>query len=286
MTISVHSNYASLVTQNTLAKTNSALTTSMERLSTGFRINSASDDAAGLQIANRLESQTRGMGVAMRNAQDGISMMQTAEGAMDEMTNIAMRMNDLALQANNGTNSADDQAALDSEYQALATELNSIMDNTTFGGQSLLASGAGFAKASGVSFQIGATSGELLKVDLSTELGDLHTDIDALGGTGGAKLTSGGAAAVIDLLSGDSGIINALGAARSGFGASINRLEHTVVNLQNMSENTAAAKGRIMDTDYASEGANMSKQQMLMQSGSSILSATKMVPQLAMGMLS
>ncbi len=281
MTISVHSNYASLVTQNTLSKTNDALTTSMERLSTGFRINSASDDAAGLQIANRLEAQTRGMGVAMRNAQDGISMMQTAEGAMDEMTNIAMRMNDLALQANNGTNSADDKSALDSEYQALATELTSIMENTSFGGQKLL-DGAGFAAAGGVSFQIGSTSGEQLTVDLQTGLSGLAGEISGLMAAGGKLTAVGGASGAIDGLS---SLIDSLGTVRSDFGANINRLEHTVVNLQNMSENTEAAKGRIMDTDYASEGANMSKQQMLMQSGSSILSATKMVPQLAMGML-
>ncbi len=285
MTISVHSNYASLVTQNTLAKTNNALTTSMERLSTGYRINSASDDAAGLQIANRLEAQTRGMGVAMRNAQDGISMMQTAEGAMDEMTNIAMRMNDLALQANNGTNSADDKKALNSEYGALADELLSIMDNTSFGGQSLLGSGVGFAHTSGVSFQVGATSGETLTSNVSTELANLRSAIKTLVTGANASLSGASADNVINALSGSTGLINSLGAARSEFGSSINRLEHTVVNLQNMSENTAAAKGRIMDTDYASEGANMSKQQMLMQSGSSILSATKMVPQLAMGML-
>ncbi len=275
MSISVHTNFASLVTQNTLAKTNNAYTSSMEKLSTGYRINSASDDAAGLQIANRLETQTRGMSVAMRNAQDGISMMQTAEGAMDEMTNIAMRMNDLALQANNGTNSDADKTALQTEYSALATELGEIMEHTSFGGQALL-EGGGFTGT--VSFQIGATSGETLDVT-NSKIGDVGTKIDAL-----ADISTG-AAAEITALSGDGGLIDTLGAARAEFGASINRLEHTVVNLQNMSENTDAAKGRIMDTDYASEGANMSKQQMLMQTGSSILSATKMVPQLAMGML-
>ena len=280
MTISVHSNYASLVTQNTLAKTNNALTTSMERLSTGFRINSASDDAAGLQIANRLEAQTRGMGVAMRNAQDGISMMQTSEGAMDEITNIALRMNDLALQGSNGSNSADDKKALQAEFKALSDEMQSIVDNTTFGGQKLLASANGFA-AGAVDFQIGATSGETLSVDASTSITAIQTALTAA--AAGDLETDANAA--INLLSGTGGVIETLGTARAEFGANINRLEHTVVNLQNMSENTEAAKGRIMDTNYAAEGANMSKQQMLMQSGSSILSATKMVPQLAMGML-
>ncbi|MCA0934906.1 lateral flagellin LafA [Vibrio alginolyticus] len=286
MGISVHTNYASLVTQNTLSKTNNALSTSMERLSTGYRINSAADDAAGLQIANRLETQTRGMNVAMRNAQDGISMIQTAEGAMDEVTNIAMRMNDLALQASNGSNSADDKAALNAEFGALADEMSAIMENTSFGGQKLLSKASGaFAQAGGVSFQIGATTSETLGVDAQTKLNALVDAITAMVTGANASLTGASVANVINALSGDNGLINALGAARADFGASINRLEHTVVNLQNMSENTDAAKGRIMDTDYASEGANMSKQQMLMQSGSSILSATKMVPQLAMGML-
>ncbi len=283
MSISVHTNYASLVTQNTLAKTNNAYTTSMERLSTGYQINSAADDAAGLQIANRLEAQTRGMNVAMSNAQDGISMMQTAEGAMVEMTNIAMRMNDLALQANNGTNSGADKDALDAEFQALSKELYSIMDNTSFGGQNLLSSAGSFASGSTVTFQVGSTSSEVLSVSLSN-MGALAS---ALSIVEGFNIASGSTniASAINFLSGEDGLINALGATRAEFGASINRLEHTVVNLQNMTENTNAAKGRIMDTDYASEGANMSKQQMLMQTGSSILSATKMVPQLAMGML-
>ncbi len=307
MGISVHTNYASLVTQNTLGKTNNALSTSMERLSTGFRINSAADDAAGLQIANRLDTQTRGMNVAMRNAQDGISMIQTAEGAMDEMTNIAMRMNDLALQAANGSNSDADKNALNAEFGALANELSSIMENTTFGGQALLdtakasatapVNGA-FADAAGVSFQIGSTSGEKLNVSVASGLtkiaGKFSGMIGTVGTSGtaiapsmgiGSGTTAANISAVINALSGETGLINELGSARAEFGASINRLEHTVVNLQNMTENTNAAKGRIMDTDYASEGANMSKQQMLMQSGSSILSATKMVPQLAMGML-
>ncbi len=282
MGISVHTNYASLVTQNTLSKTNNALSTSMERLSTGFRINSAADDAAGLQIANRLETQTRGMGVAMRNAQDGISMMQTAEGAMDEVTNIAMRMNDLALQANNGTNSDADKEALNAEFSALSDEMGAIMTNTNFGGQALLGASGAFSSASGVGFQIGSSTGEKLTVSLSSAMTAINA---SLSGIAGGSISGASASAMIDALSGDNGLINTLGAARAQFGANINRLEHTVVNLQNMSENTDAAKGRIMDTDYASEGANMSKQQMLMQSGSSILSATKMVPQLAMGML-
>ncbi len=138
MALSMHTNYASLVTQNTLNNTSNLLNTAMERLSTGFRVNSAADDAAGLQIATRLDAQTRGMSVAMRNSQDGISMMQTAEGAMDEMTNIVYRMNDLATQASNGTASASDKVALNQEFNQLNEELVNIMSSTSFGGQDIL----------------------------------------------------------------------------------------------------------------------------------------------------
>ncbi|MCG9690350.1 lateral flagellin LafA [Vibrio campbellii] len=277
MAISVHTNYASLVTQNTLQSTNSALTKSMEKLSTGFRINSAADDAAGLQIANRLEAQSRGMNVAMRNSQDAISMMQTAEGAFDEMTNIAYRMNDLAVQYANGTNSTADQTAIDVEFNALSDELANIASNTNFGGTNLLTTGSFGAGA--VVFQIGTSSTETLSVDASTEVGAVTGHALA---AGGGALT---AASNIDALSGAGGLIELLGTARAEFGANINRLEHTITNLGNMTENLESSKGRIMDTDFASESGMMSKQQMLMQSGASMLSASKMVPQLAMSLL-
>ena len=302
MALSMHTNYASLVTQNNITKTNDLLNTSMERLSTGLRINSAADDAAGLQIANRLEAQTRGMSVAMRNAQDGISMMQTAEGAMDEMTNIAYRMNDLATQAANGTNSDADLASLSSEFQALGEELENIITNTSFGGNNLL--DATGAISSGVTFQIGSSQAETMTIGgagassttglaaLKTFAADAKTaDFTAAGaghspqdmmdalsvnsdsGTGGA-----GSAA-------DGGVIGQLGAVRSDLGASINRLEHTMTNLGNMVENTSAAKGRIMDADFAVESSNMTKNQMLMQAGTTVLSQTNQLPGMAMSLL-
>ncbi|MBC7001616.1 lateral flagellin LafA [Photobacterium sp. BZF1] len=295
MAISVHTNYASLVTQNTLQSTNNALTKSLERLSTGFRINSAADDAAGLQIANRLEAQSRGMTVAMRNSQDAISMLQTGEGAFDEMTNIAYRMNDLATQAANGTNTAADRAALDAEYQQLGEELANVIANTNFGGNNLIGA-AGVFNAT-VDFQIGSTSAETLTFDAtlgatSTALADLKTFVGTSGALGIGDLTSqANATTAMDALTGDpatatdNGIIGDLGEIRSTFGATINRLEHTITNLGNMTENVEASKGRIMDTDFASESGMMSKSQMLMQSGASMLSASKMVPQLAMSLL-
>ncbi|TVO32284.1 lateral flagellin LafA [Vibrio algivorus] len=290
MAISLHTNYANLVTQHTLNSTNNALSTSMERLSTGFRINSASDDAAGLQIANRLEAQSRGMNVAMRNSQDAISMMQTAEGAMDEMTNIAYRMNDLATQAANGSNSAEDQAALQSEFQALGDQLNDMQGSTKFGGQALL--GGGTFGAGAVSFQTGAGSDEKLEVNVSAEVSAIATDASKFGASGSLNIsTAANAQAAMDALTGDpadatdSGFVGTLGEARSAFGAQINNLEHNITNLANMVENVEASKGRIMDTDFAAESGEMSKNQMLMQSGAQMLSATKSLPQLAMSML-
>ncbi|TOC56761.1 lateral flagellin LafA [Vibrio parahaemolyticus] len=283
MALSMHTNYASLVTQNTLNSTSGLLNTAMERLSTGFRVNSASDDAAGLQIANRLEAQTRGMSVAMRNAQDGISMMQTAEGAMEEMTNITYRMNDLATQSLNGSNSDKDRAAMDAEFKQLSAELNNIMGNTSFGGQKLLAAGGGF-EAGAVTFQIGASSAETLDVDASASIKKVAATLadaaitDGIGDATKAK-------AALDKISDAGGLIEDIGATRARFGANINRLEHTMTNLGNMVENTSAAKGRIMDADFAVESSNMTKNQMLMQAGTTVLSKTNQLPSMAMSLL-
>lgn len=283
MALSMHTNYASLVTQNTLNSTSGLLNTAMERLSTGYRINSASDDAAGLQIANRLEAQTRGMSVAMRNAQDGISMMQTAEGAMEEMTNITYRMNDLATQSLNGSNSDKDRAAMDAEFKQLSAELNNIMGNTSFGGQKLLAAGGGF-EAGAVTFQIGASSAETLDVDASASIKKVAATLadaaitDGIGDATKAK-------AALDKISDAGGLIEDIGATRAQFGANINRLEHTMTNLGNMVENTSATKGRIMEADFAVESSNMTKNQMLMQAGTTVLSKTNQLPSMAMSLL-
>lgn len=286
MAISLHTNYANLVTQNTLNSVNNALTTSMERLSTGFRINSASDDAAGLQIANRLEAQSRGMSVAMRNSQDAISMMQTAEASMDEMTNIAYRMNDLATQAANGTNSEDDLDALQAEFAALSSQLGKMQTSTKFGGRELLGEDGAFS--SEITFQVGASSSDALVIDVSDSVKGLETAVKAFAGDPAAEPAVGGmdistdAAGAMDAIE---SFISELGATRSAFGAQINNLEHNINNLANMVENVEASKGRIMDTDFAKESGEMSKNQMLMQAGAQMLSATKMMPQLAMSML-
>ncbi|CDT85291.1 MULTISPECIES: lateral flagellin LafA [Vibrio] len=289
MALSMHTNYASLVTQNTLNNTSGLLNTAMERLSTGYRINSAADDAAGLQIATRLESQTRGMNVAMRNAQDGISMMQTAEGAMDEMTNITYRMNDLATQASNGSLSANDRTALNAEYQQLGSELANIMSSTSFGGNKLLLDGAGQFEQAAVTFQIGTQAGEQLSVDVSGQVQAINTAVGTAGALAVGDLTSAAnaqtAMTALTGATGEAGLLGAIGTARSALGANINRLEHTMTNLGNMVENTSAAKGRITDADFAVESSNMTKNQMLMQAGTTVLSKTSQLPGMAMSLL-
>lgn len=274
MALSMHTNYASLVTQNTLSSTNDLLTTAMERLSTGLRINSAADDAAGLTIANKLEAQTRGMSVAMRNSQDAISMLQTADGALEELTNIAYRMKDLATQGANGTNGTTELAALDAEYQELEKEAIRIMGETTYGaGQKLLTGGK---LAAAVDFQIGASGAEKLTVDVSGALGAIDFTTTA---TLDTNANSNAEIAKVDAL------FDQINTVRSALGANINRLDHTINNLANISENTAAAKGRITDADFAIESSNMTKNQMLMQAGTTVLSQTNQLPGMAMSLL-
>ncbi|WP_324035751.1 lateral flagellin LafA [Aeromonas caviae] len=268
MGLSIHTNFASLTTQNQLNNTNKMLGTAMQRLGTGLRINSAADDAAGLQMATRLQAQSNGQKVGMRNAQDAVSMMQTAEGAMDEMTNIVQRMKDLATQGANGTASAEDRLAMGTEMKELTAELKNISDNTRFGGEALIGAGGKF-EAGTVTFQIGGTAAEKLDVKavntaITTATSDLATaDVAA------SALASTDFNAQITKME---DALDAIGTARSQFGANINRLEHTVNNLSNMKENTDMANGRIMDADFAQESTNMTKNQMLMQAGMSVLS--------------
>jgi len=309
MALSIHTNYSSLVTQTNLNKTNNALSTNQQRLGTGLRINSAADDAAGLQIATRLNAQSRGMAVAMRNTGDAISLLQTAEGAFNEMTDILQRMKDLATQSANGTNSTDDRTALQSEYDELGKELANIISNTTYAGERLFAADDGIAAgtggkfgstAAGVSFQIGATSAETLTMDVSTDLttligtgglGGISAMFTALAAAPGAdttavttntELNAATANATIDKVA---DVLDLIGGMRANFGANINRLNHTANNLANMKDNTDMAKGRIMDADFASESANMSKNSMLMQSGISMLKQAGQMPGMVMSLL-
>ncbi|CAG8871055.1 Flagellin [Pseudomonas fluorescens] len=290
MALTVHTNYSSLLTQTNLNKTNNALAINQQRLGTGLRINSASDDAAGLQIATRLSAQTKGMAVAMRNVSDASSLLQTADGAFSEMTDILQRMKDLATQSANGTNSDDDRKSMQAEYDELGRELGNIMENTSYAGEKLFGEMGNTGKFKGeVQFQIGATADETLKLDVSTSASDLGTALAGLsknykatGGTPGDEVSSGKASTTITDLS---KALDKVGKLRGQFGANINRLNHTANNLANMKDNTEMARGRIMDADFASESSMMSKNSMLMQSGISMLKQTGQMPGMVMSLL-
>jgi len=297
--LSLHTNAAALSTQSALNATQSSLATSQQRLGTGYRINSAMDDAAGLQIATRLSAQVSGMSVAMRNTQNDTSMLQTGEGALNEVTTILSRMKDLATQSADASSTATDQTAMQSEYDSLGRELNNIMKNTNFGGQNLfLKTGdtAGGGAATGtfgasITFQIGAASTETMKFDASTDLNALDTALGTASSqygtpaatTPGTELTAaGGATTAIGALN---SALDAVGTLRSDFGAAANSLGHVYNNLQSMSNNVTAAKGRIMDVDYASESSNMTTQQMLMQSGMAMLKQSNQMSSMVMSLL-
>ncbi|MCG9732007.1 Lateral flagellin [Shewanella sp. Isolate13] len=267
--LSVMTNNASNIAQNAVTKNNDLLSNAMERLSTGLRINSASDDAAGLQIATRLNANVTGMETAGRNVSDATSMLQTADGALDELNNIATRQKELATQAANGVNSAEDIAALDAEYKALNAEAIRIIDSTEYSGNKL------FTELDGaVDFQIGASSAE--KLTVTTKVADVKALFVG-------ELTD--QAAAVGEIDNVNAIIDAVGAERSNLGASINRLGHTASNLTNVTENTKAAAGRIMDTDFAVETAAMTKNQLLVQAGTNILSSSNQNTGLVMGLL-
>ncbi|MFV9682152.1 lateral flagellin LafA [Pseudomonas sp. NY15367] len=278
MALSIHTNYSSLVTQTNLGKTNNALGTNQQRLGTGLRINSAADDAAGLQIATRLNAQSRGMDVAMRNTGDSISLLQTAEGAFSEMTDIMQRMKDLATQAANDTNSDDDRASLKAEYDELGNELTNIISNTKYAGEALFAAGGKLTGA--MTFQIGSSSAETLSFNAAANLTAVTGAITTIKAeTLDTAANAGGAMDELETA------LDAVGTLRSQLGANINRLNHTANNLANMKDNTDMAKGRIMDADFAKESANMTKNSMLMQSGISMLKQAGQMPGMVMSLL-
>jgi flagellin len=390
MALTVNTNIASLNTQRNLSSSSNALQTSLQRLSTGSRINSAKDDAAGLQIANRLTSQINGLGVAVRNSNDGISLAQTAEGALQQSTNILQRMRDLSLQSSNGSNSDSERTALNSEVGQLKKELDRISNTTTFGGQKLLDGNFGTKN-----FQVGSAANESISVNIDEMSADSLEGnfFKSAFGTATAGASSGGTATVslafssapaatldVKLAAGDTtaqvtdkiaaaindanleigvhkdslgayqviskgdattsttnaltsitfadgspatnaafttvtaatmastaktvndiDITNAAGAQaavlviddalktidnqRADLGAVQNRFENTISNLQNISENVSAARGRIQDTDFAAETANLSKNQILQQAGTAILAQANQLPQAVLSLL-
>jgi flagellin len=283
--LSLHTNTAALSAQNSISRTQSALSTSMTRLSTGYRINSAMDDAAGLQIATRLKAQTAGMAVAMRNTQNSTSMLQTAEGALDEVTNMLIRMKDLATQAADQSSTSDDKDAMQAEFDNLGKELSNVLKNSTFGGKTLLVGGT---IAGAMKFQIGAESTETMDVDLSADMSSLVSNVSSAT----AKYASSASSAGTELVSSANSTIGLLktaldsvGKVRSGLGAAANRLDHVYNNLANISTNSKAATGRIMDVDFATESSEMTSNQMLLQAGTAMLKQTNSMSSMVMSLL-
>ena len=253
MSLRVNTNIAAMNAYRNLTVTEGNLGKSLEKLSSGFRINRAADDAAGLVNSESLRSQVGGLKVASRNAQDGISVAQTAEGALNEVTSILQRMRDLSVQrANSGGNSATAVSAIDQEYSQLASEVARIGTSTTFNGNTLLS-----GSYSG-SFQIGANAGETVVLDLSVAGANLASVATSLGTTASS------------LASVDAAISN-VSTARGSLGAFQNRLEHTIANLGVATENLSASESRIRDTDMAQEMTSFSKSQILSQAGTAML---------------
>jgi len=273
MSAVINTNLASLNTQRNLSTSQSSLSTAIQRLSSGMRVNSAKDDAAGLAIAERMNAQVKGMNVAIRNANDGISLAQTAEGALGKIGDNLQRMRELAVQSANDTNGATDRTALDNEFKQLALENARVIANTKFNGQDLL-TGAGGTGGS-FTFQIGANSSADNQISIATT--DIATAMTAATQGAAATLgaTSGTATAAMDAVD---TALTAVNSARSGFGASQNRFESVVGSLQIASENQAAARSRIMDTDYAAETANLTRGQILQQAGTAMLAQANSLP--------
>ena len=276
----INTNTAAAVTANALTKNERAMHTAMERLSTGQRINSAGDDAAGLAISSRMTSQVNGLNMAIRNANDAISMIQTADGALIEVTNAMQRMRELAVQGASGTNTGtNDMAALNTEFEALQAEIFQIIDDTTWNGVALLDGNAAGAGDDTVDFHVGANASQTITVDFGDhETGnDLSTftasfDIDA----------SGEANTAIGII--DTGI-TAVNTRRAALGAAINRLEYAVDNLSNVSANTSASRSRILDADYASETTELARTQIIQQAATAMLSQANQQAQSVLALL-
>ena len=271
----INTNIGALKAANASNAAGKALGTAMERLSTGKRINSAKDDAAGLAITTSMTSQVRGMNQGIRNANDGISMAQTAEGALSEVTNMLQRQRELTVQASNNTYSADDLANLASEMDALNTQITNVLANSEFNGQKLFDASAGTAGV--VTVQAGANEADAIDIDLSA---NLTTDAD---------LAAAAAVDVEALAAGDIALfdtaIKTVSTVRAGLGASQNQLESAVTNLNNNITNLSDARSRIEDTDYSAETTALAKSQILSQASSAMLAQANQSQQNVLSLL-
>ena len=285
----VNTNVNATIAQNALVRNERQMNTAMERLSTGQRINGAKDDAAGLAISSRMTSQIRGLEVGIRNANDAISMISTADGALIEVTNMLQRMRELALQSSNGTTTSADRDYLSTEYVNLLTEIDRIADNTQWNGGNIL-NGQANGTNSTVAFQVGANGGQTISVDF----GDIRKDAGSSGiinviasqaanieaGTTASAMTKGSSAVgAID------SAITAVNSQRATYGAAINQLTYAIDNLASVKVNAEASRSRILDTDYALETSELARTQIIQQAGTAMLAQANQLPQTVLSLL-
>jgi len=269
----INTNIASMNAQRNLNTSQDSLAVSLRRLSSGLRVNSSKDDAAGLAVASRMETQSRGMTVAIRNASDGLSLAQVAEGGLGLLTQHLQRMRELAVQSANATNGTDDRANLDAEYQQLAAEIERTLDNTRFNGLNILGANAGTQ-----TFQVGANNTDTVDV-VTTNLAGATTITDVTGGDITDAANASTAMADIDAA------LTTINTERALYGAVQNRFDAIISTLQVATENEAAARGRIMDADFAAETANLSRAQIMQQAGAAMVAQANQLPQMVLSLI-
>jgi flagellin len=278
MPSTIYSNIPSLNAQRYLSNSQDLMSTTMQRLSSGLRVNSAKDDTAGLSIATRMNSQIRGMNVAIRNANDGISLAQTAEGSLGKAGDLLQRMRELAVQASNGSNSQEDKNSLNTEYAELAKEVVRVFEATTFNGIKMLADDAGT-----LSFQVGANTADENQVSVTTTNMTTNTSITAV--TASTVVINGDADEILEVVDDLDAAIAKVSSERSTLGAAQTRFDNAISYLQISTENTSASRSRIMDADYAQETANLSRAQILTQAGNAMVAQANQQPQSVLSLL-
>ena len=282
----VNTNIGASVAQAALMRNERALNTAMEQLSTGKKINSAGDNASGLAISTRLTSQIRGLDTAIRNANDAMSMVNTAEGALDEITAMMQRMRELAVQSGTGTTAAADRTYLNAEYVALRNEIDRIADNTQWNGRNILDGSAGASVGkSTVAFQVGVNQNQTI----STSFGNVNNTTGHMSALASTRLSAATIASAVIVASNAitqlDNTISDVSAQRATFGAISNRLTHAVDNLTNVKTNTEASRSRIMDTDYAAATSELARTQIIQQAGTAMLAQANQLPQTVLALL-
>jgi flagellin len=270
----INTNVSATLTQNAIIKNERSMSTAMEQLATGKRINKASDDAAGLAIASRMTSQINGVGQAARNANDAISLLQTADGALVEVTNMLQRMRELAVQAATATNGSDDRVALQAEFTALRSEINRVADNTQWNGVDILDGTAGSGGA--LVFQVGANSGQTI----TTSIADFSTTTVAAS-IASTTITNSASIAITALDS----VIDAINSDRAEMGAVMNQLGYAADNLLNVKANAEASRSRVEDTDYAAATTELARTQIIQQAATAMLAQANQIPQTVLALL-